>query len=143
LAGPNRHFDFQISSVPPISPGYHSFSDGVLFGPKGRNRLADPDAARFFMLGMVRCSDDAGVASAMEGLRHDILGNPLYSSIPSVQPKVGKTARQFHAKDDHPEIRAKVSLIHDVDDPEGKSCGTYLTRKGSAPQPQKIKSRWI
>jgi len=34
--------------------------DGVLFGPKGRDRLADADA-QFFMLGMVRCVSEEGV----------------------------------------------------------------------------------
>lgn len=82
--------------------------DGVLFGPKGRNRLADPDAPQYFMLGMVRCADDSESAAALETLRREIMAHPLYSSIPSVRPAAGKTHRAFHAKDDHPEVRAKV-----------------------------------
>ena len=35
--------------------------DGVLFGPKGRDRLADADAQQSFMLGMVRCVSEEGV----------------------------------------------------------------------------------
>ncbi len=82
--------------------------DGVLFGSKGRDRLSDPDAQRFFMLGMVRCADDEAAGTALNRLRKDLLENPLYESIPSMQPDARKTARAFHAKDDHPEIRAKV-----------------------------------
>jgi hypothetical protein len=82
--------------------------DGVLFGPKGRDRLADPDANRFFMLGMVSCADPEAVSVKLASLRAELLAHPLYAGIPSMQPAAGKTARAFHAKDDHPEIRAKV-----------------------------------
>ena len=37
----------------------------------------------------------------------------------------------------------KVSLIHDVDDPNGPKYGTYLTRKSEPPDPIQIKNRWI
>lgn len=81
---------------------------GVLFGPKGRDRLLDADAPQFFMLGMVRCASDHAVADSFSQLRGELLASPLYSSIPSMQEKAKKTARTFHAKDDHPEIRSKV-----------------------------------
>lgn len=98
-------------ATPPQSPVTYyvdEAGDGVLFGPKGRSRLDDPDGARFFMLGMVRCADDAGAAAALERLRQELVAHPLYASIPSLQPAVRKTARAFHAKDDHSEIRSKV-----------------------------------
>lgn len=82
--------------------------DGVLFGPKGRNRLNDADAPKFFMLGMVRCASDAEAAAALENLRKELLGHPLYASIYSLQSAEQKTARAFHGKDDHSDIRAKV-----------------------------------
>ena len=153
--------------------------DGVLFGSMGRDRLLDPGASRFFMLGMVRFQSDEACAAALDQLRSSLMAQPLYASIPSFQPDAGKTARQFHAKDDHPEIRSKVfellmtlgfkfycvwalqrcyerqearflhalwpkvSLIHDVDDPQAPGLGSHLSRKGPPPDPQKIKSRWI
>ncbi len=82
--------------------------DGVLFGPKGRNRLKEEGTPQFFMLGMVRCTRDAAVVSALEDLRKELMANPLYASIYTMQPEAGKTARFFHAKDDHAEVRAKV-----------------------------------
>lgn len=82
--------------------------DGVLFGTKGRNRLSDPGARQFFMLGMVRCASDAESGLALEKLRQELLVHPLYASIHSVQPAAQKTALAFHAKDDHPDIRSKV-----------------------------------
>jgi hypothetical protein len=94
----------------PVTATYYvdEAGDGVLFGPKGRNRLADADAAQFFMLGMVRCASDAEAAAALEKLRKELLVHPLYASIHSLQPSAGKTFRAFHAKDDHLEIRSKV-----------------------------------
>ena len=82
--------------------------DGVLFGPRGRSRLEDSDARRFFILGMVQVDDPLPIEQAFNSLRSMLLSNPLYASIPSLQPEAGKTAKYFHAKDDHPEIRAKV-----------------------------------
>jgi len=41
-------------------------------------------------------------------------------------------------------IWSKVSLVHDVDDPNGAAgYGSYLSRKGSPPDPEQIKNRWI
>ena len=82
--------------------------DGVLFGPKGRDRLKDPDSQKFFMLGMVRCAKDSAVAEELDKLRAHLLAHPLYKGIASMAPSAEKTARIFHAKDDHPEIRSKV-----------------------------------
>jgi len=82
--------------------------DGILFGAKGRNRLSDHDAARFFILGMVRVDDEDRLGRDFSELRERLMANPLFSSIRSLLPAENKTARFFHAKDDHPEIRVKV-----------------------------------
>jgi hypothetical protein len=90
--------------------------DGVLFGHKGRDRLQDADANKFFMLGMVCCADDPTAAGQLSELRAALLANPLYAGIASIQPAEKKTARAFHAKDDHAEIRARVfELITTMD----------------------------
>lgn len=98
------------SASAPITATYYvdEAGDGVLFGPKGRNRLGDPEAPQYFMLGMVRCSCDAEAAAALEKLRKELVVHPLYRSIYSLQPAAQKTFRAFHAKNDHLEIRAKV-----------------------------------
>ncbi len=82
--------------------------DGVLFGSRGRNRLTDADANRCFMLGMVNCANPRAVSDQLSSLRTALQTNVLFASIPSMQPEAMKTARAFHAKDDHPEIRSKV-----------------------------------
>lgn len=92
----------------PVTYYVDEAGDGVLFGPMGRDRLQDEDAPKFFMLGMVRCADEADTARQLAGLRASLQVNPLYSTIYSLKPEANKTARAFHAKDDHPEIRSKV-----------------------------------
>lgn len=90
--------------------------DGVLFGRKGRVHIAEAGARRFFILGMVRCADDEATISALNGLRQQLLDDPLYAGIPSLAPETQKTARFFHAKDDHNEVRAKVfELLKHID----------------------------
>jgi len=98
----------QADIVPTDTYYVDEAGDGVLFGPQGGNRLADSGAPQFFMLGMVRCTDDAAAALALRQLRKDFMGNPLFSTIYSMQPEVGKTAKFFHAKDDHADVRTKV-----------------------------------
>ena len=94
--------------MPAVTYHVDEAGDGVLFGQMGRDRLQDEGALRFFMLGMVCCTDAAGIAARLAALRTALQANPLYAGIPSMQPENGKTARAFHAKDDHPEIRSKV-----------------------------------
>ena len=44
----------------------------------------------------------------MAALRKDLLVDPYFRGVPSMQIEVGKTARHFHAKDDTPEVRREV-----------------------------------
>jgi hypothetical protein len=103
-----------MSAVGPPSPAasvtYYvdEAGDGVLFGPKGRDRLADADAQQFFMLGMVRCVSVEDVVRQLAELRAALQKNPLYATIYSMKPEAQKTARAFHAKDDHAEVRSKM-----------------------------------
>ena len=108
--------DFRQS--PPAAVTYHvdEAGDGVLFGPMGRDRLQDAGAQQFFMLGMVRCAAEAEVARQLAGLREWLQKHPLYATIYSLKPEAQKTARAFHAKDDHAEIRSKVfELLTNLD----------------------------
>jgi hypothetical protein len=82
--------------------------DGVLFGPQGRDRLQDETAPKFFMLGMICMATESQTVRQLAELRASLQSNPLYATIPSMKPEAQKTARAFHAKDDHPEIRSKV-----------------------------------
>ena len=98
----------QTSSGARVTYYVDEAGDGVLFGPRGRERLQDEDAPQFFMLGMVCCAAEAEVTRQLAELRAALRENPLYATIYSLKPEAQKTARAFHAKDDHAEIRSKV-----------------------------------
>ncbi len=100
--------DQELPKVETINYFVDEAGDGVLFGPKGRNRLEDKDTRKFFILGMVLLANQQKVEADLQELRSYLLGHPLYASIHSLRPEAGKTARFFHAKDDHAEVRAKV-----------------------------------
>ena len=92
----------------PVTYYVDEAGEGVLFGPMGRDRLQDADAPQFFMLGMVCCADEVDATRQLAELRGSLQKNPLYATIYSLKPEAQKTARAFHAKDDHAEIRSKV-----------------------------------
>jgi len=106
----------EVSHSPAATYYVDEAGDGILFGRKGRLRLDEPDARQYFMLGMVRCVDDLDAGRQLEELRQKLLSNPLYAGIASMAPEARKTARYFHAKDDHNEIRARVfELLVEID----------------------------
>ena len=83
-------------------------SDGVLFDSKGRVLLESGDAPQHFLLGMVELAEERAVGASLTQLRAGLLADPYFKDVPSFQPEAGKTARQFHAKDDLPEVRREV-----------------------------------
>jgi len=52
--------------------------------------------------------DPEEAGKALEDLRTELLADPYFKGVPSMQPASGKTARYFHAKDDVPEVRREV-----------------------------------
>lgn len=51
--------------------------DGVLFGPKGRDRLMDPDASQFFMLDMVHCASEDDITRRLAESKGQIYPDDL------------------------------------------------------------------
>lgn len=82
--------------------------DGVLFDGKGRVLYDKGNAPKHFILGMVQIDQPELVANALETLRGNLLADPYFKDVPSFQPAARKTAFQFHAKDDLPEVRREV-----------------------------------
>lgn len=68
------------------------------------------------MLGFVEAYNEFEFQEALTDLRNELIANPYFSSIPSLDPKRKKTAVFFHAKDDHPDVRLKTfELIRKFD----------------------------
>lgn len=91
--------------------------DGVLFGSQGRLLLGQPEGRTHFMLGLLQVSQPQILAAELETLRQDLLKDPYFKNVASMQPARQKTSLMFHAKDDVPEVRREVFKVlarHDM-----------------------------
>lgn len=82
--------------------------DPTLFNRKGRVIVNEDGCSNYFILGKMEIEEPAEVERALEALRAELLADPYFKAVPSMQPKYRKTAVAFHAKDDLPEIRREV-----------------------------------
>lgn len=64
--------------------------------------------SNYFILGKLEVDDPDGLNRELESLRAELLADPYFKNVPSMQPAEGKTAVMFHAKDDLPEVRYRV-----------------------------------
>lgn len=90
--------------------------DGVIFDSRGRVLIGTGAVQDYFILGMTEFVDLPALAKELDQLRADLLADPYFKGVPSMQPSEQKTALCFHAKDDLPEVRRevfKVLLKHD------------------------------
>ena len=82
--------------------------DTTLFNRRGRDILVGNGASKYFLLGKLEVEDPDSLATDMEALRMELLADPYFKNVPSMQPGAKKTALAFHAKDDRPEVRREV-----------------------------------
>jgi hypothetical protein len=85
--------------------------DGVLFGTQGRVLLGQPEGRSHFMLGALQVPNPQSLAAELEALRQDLLKDPYFKNVESMQLARCKTALMFHAKDDVPEVRREVFKV--------------------------------
>ena len=82
--------------------------DPTLFARRKRLIVGSQGCSRNFMLGKLDVHDPESLSRDMEALRAELLGDPYFKNVPSMQAEAGKTALAFHAKDDRPEVRREV-----------------------------------
>lgn len=82
--------------------------DPTLFNTKGQLIVGNEGCSRYFILGKLEIDDPKGLSTQLVTLRQDLLADPYFRAVPSMQPKQRKTAIAFHAKDDIPEVRREV-----------------------------------
>lgn len=85
--------------------------DPTLFNRKGRILVGNPGVSKYFMVGVAHIPNPAKVKEKLLSLRKDILSDPYFSGVPSMQPENRKTAICFHACKDLPEVRREVFKI--------------------------------
>jgi hypothetical protein len=97
-------------SKPPVIRHYFvdEAGDPTLFNRKKQIIVGAAGASNYFILGKVDVESPALVADKLNSLRQQLLADPYFQGVPSMQPGQNKTALGFHAKDDLPEIRREV-----------------------------------
>lgn len=85
--------------------------DPVLFDGKGRILVGADGCSQYFIVGKLDVADPTALQAALEDLRADLLTDPYFKRVPSMQPERGKTAVAFHAKDDVAEVRREVFRV--------------------------------
>ncbi len=91
--------------------------DPTLFASRGKVLVGTEGCSAFFILGKLDVAQPELLASELSALRLQLLADPYFRGVPSMQPEQRKTALSFHAKDDLPEIRREVLALllkHDV-----------------------------
>jgi len=82
--------------------------DPVLFDNKGRVLVGKEGCSRYFAVGLLDVANVAEFSADIERLHAEVLADPYFKNVPSMQPEAKKTALYFHAKDDLPEVRREV-----------------------------------
>jgi len=91
--------------------------DTTIFNKKGRVIIGNEGVSRFFILGLLEIGDLNSLNVQLNSLRANLLSDPYFKGVPSMQPGNKKTALSFHAKDDLPEVRREVfNLLRNRDD---------------------------
>jgi len=92
--------------------------DPTIFGSRHRIMLGHEGVSTYFMLGLLSVIDVISLEQELSDLRNQLLKDPYFKDVPSMQPSHKKTAFAFHAKDDVPEVRREVfkllSQHHDL-----------------------------
>lgn len=82
--------------------------DLTLFNKHGHIAVGKEGVSQVFMVGVAYLPNPNEAHRKLEKLRVELLADPYFKDVPSMQPKTRKTAIYFHAKDDLPEVRREV-----------------------------------
>jgi len=98
---------------PPVVTRYFvdEAGDPVLFDRRGRVRIGAEGCSNYFIMGKLDIEAPEDLSNRLESLRSELLADPYFKDVPSMQVERGKTAVAFHAKDDLPEVRREVFKV--------------------------------
>lgn len=105
-----------MAELPPSINSHRKYfvdeaGDGTLFDAKGNVLIGTPGCSQYFMLGILDIPNPDILNQELEALRLNLLNDPYFRRVPSMQPAERKTALAFHAKDDVPEVRKEVFAL--------------------------------
>jgi hypothetical protein len=82
--------------------------DMTLFDKRGKVIVGRPGVSKVFMVGVAYLPQPELAREYLDGLRKELLADPYFKGVPSIQPEARKTATCFHACKDLAEIRYHV-----------------------------------
>lgn len=85
--------------------------DPVLFNRRKRIVVGTAGCSLHFILGKLSIPNHEALGTELEVLRAQLMSDPYFKAVPSMQPEAAKTAAAFHAKDDLPEVRREVFRV--------------------------------
>jgi hypothetical protein len=80
----------------------------TLFRRRRESIVGREGCSNHFILGKLEIDDPELLQRRLDDLRAELLADPYFKDVPSMQPEQKKTALMFHAKDDLPEVRYRV-----------------------------------
>lgn len=97
--------------LPPHRYFVDETGDGVIFDSRGHVLVGTGKVQDYFTVGMVECWTMDSLTKELAALRAQLLADPYFKGVPSMEPEAKKTALFFHAKDDVPEVRREVFRV--------------------------------
>ncbi len=82
--------------------------DLTLFNKHGRIIVGEEGVSNYFMLGVANIPNPKEIHIELNELRNELLNDPYFKDVPSIQPESKKTSVMFHANEDLPEVRREV-----------------------------------
>lgn len=82
--------------------------DLTLFNKRGHMIVGKEGVSHVFMVGIAYLPDPKQAGRRLEELRTELISDPYFKDVPSMQPNTKKTALYFHANDDLSEVRREV-----------------------------------
>lgn len=80
----------------------------TLFRRRRESIVGQEGCSNYFILGKLEVDEPEALQRQLDDLRAELLADPYFKDVPSMQPNEKKTALMFHAKDDLPEVRYRV-----------------------------------
>lgn len=82
--------------------------DLTLFNKRGRIIVGNEGVSNYFMLGVANIPNPKEIHIELNNLWEELLNDPYFKNVPSMQSESNKTSIMFHANEDLPEVRREV-----------------------------------
>jgi len=101
-----------MAEIRPVNHYYvDEAGDLTLFNKRGHIIVGNAGVSRLFMVGVAYLPNPQLAHQKLEHLREELLADPYFKDVPSMQSQGKKTVLCFHANDDLAEVRREVFKV--------------------------------